>query len=326
MRFQQLQGFCETARQRSFTAAAAVLRLSPPALWHQIRALEREIATGLIQRKGRGVELTDDGRLLLELVEPLVNGFASIRTVFAERKGAVQRRLCVASTPALLASQLRSVVYRFRECFPRVRLTLLDRASQEVLTLVENGEADLGIASLFHEKRDYPLLEYESLFAEPFVLICPADHELARQRVVRLESLTRYPFVLMTPGTLPRHRVERVFREHGLWDRLNVVMETTNNALVVDYVLLGLGISVISGSPDEGPLQALFASMATQPGRANAGKPGLAPAQGLHVRRMTRWFGEETIALVWRKGAYYSEHVRSFRELVRQALTRGRGT
>src|SRR5262249_45125974 len=100
----------------------------------------------------------------------------------------------------------------------------------------------------------------------------------------------------MTPGTLTRHRVERVFREHGLWERLNVIMETTNYALVIEYVTLGLGISVIAGNPDEKSLH------------------------GLYVRQVAKWFGEETIALVWKKGTYQLEHARGFRELVRQAL------
>jgi DNA-binding transcriptional LysR family regulator len=296
LRFQQLQGFCEIARRRSFAAAAAELRVSRPALWQQVRALERELATPLVQRKGRGVELTEDGQVLLELAGPLVSGFASIRLVFADRRGEIHRRLCVASPPSLLATQVRGVVREFRDRYPQVHLTLVDATSPEVLRMVEDGEADLGLAGLFPDESDYGVLEYEPLFTHAYVLICPPGHPLGRRRVLRLEALTRYPFVLMARETLTRTWVERVFRERGLWKKVNVVMETKSYPLVLEYVALGLGISVVARNPTEDL------------------------RQRLEVYPAARWFGEETTALVWRKGAYQPEHVRGFREIVHRAL------
>ena len=73
MRFQQLRSFCEVARFGSFAGAARALHVSRPAIWQQIRSLERELDASLVVRQGRKAELTGDGLALLDnaLLTPL---------------------------------------------------------------------------------------------------------------------------------------------------------------------------------------------------------------------------------------------------------------
>src|SRR5262245_60253547 len=110
MRLQQLRGLCEVARQGSFAAAAQTLRISRPAIWQQVRALEREFGASLVERRGRKAELTGDGRLLLEIVAPLVTGFDGIKTAFRDRREELVRHLTVATTATLLAYELQAPV------------------------------------------------------------------------------------------------------------------------------------------------------------------------------------------------------------------------
>src|SRR5262249_10405815 len=98
LQLQQFRSYCETARLGSFAQAAAALGLSRPAVWQQVRALEVELNARLIVRKGKGVQLTEDGQLLLELIQPLVTGFDSVRSLFEDRKGRLIRQLSLATT------------------------------------------------------------------------------------------------------------------------------------------------------------------------------------------------------------------------------------
>src|ERR1700682_4064386 len=70
----QLRSFCLAATEGNFTTAAKVLGLSAPTVWQQVRALERRLHTTLLRRRGRAVELTPEGHMLLELVQPHVSG------------------------------------------------------------------------------------------------------------------------------------------------------------------------------------------------------------------------------------------------------------
>src|SRR5215472_13075199 len=81
----QLRSFCLAATEGNFTAAAKALGLSASTVWQQVRAQERELKAKLLRRRGRVVELTDGGRLLLDTVQPHVSGLDSLRRLFEAR-------------------------------------------------------------------------------------------------------------------------------------------------------------------------------------------------------------------------------------------------
>src|SRR5438132_201688 len=105
MRLGQLRAFCECGRRKSFSAAARALNLSPSAVWQQVRALERDCAATLLQRQGRLWELTEDGRVLLELASSIVGGADSLQETFAERRAGVLRTLTVLGSPGVLIEE-----------------------------------------------------------------------------------------------------------------------------------------------------------------------------------------------------------------------------
>jgi DNA-binding transcriptional LysR family regulator len=115
---QQLRSFHETARLGSFTAAATALGLANPTVWQQVRALERDLAVRLLEPVGRGCRLTEDGKLLAELVGPLVSSITTLKRRFHEARGRQTTRLVVATTPRIFAEDLPDAVLEFRRRFP----------------------------------------------------------------------------------------------------------------------------------------------------------------------------------------------------------------
>src|SRR5947207_9667202 len=106
VQLEQIRSFCRVARLGSFVAAAAELELSAPTVWRQVRALERECKSRLLVRKGRSVQLTAEGKLALELLEPHLSGIDSVRDLLEERLNEAPRQLTVASTSMLLGDFL----------------------------------------------------------------------------------------------------------------------------------------------------------------------------------------------------------------------------
>jgi DNA-binding transcriptional LysR family regulator len=168
------------------------------------------------------------------------------------------------------------------------------------MALLEKGEVDLAVLGRLDEQPPHPQMEYEPLFAYPFVLICPPDHDLARRPRLTLRDIVRYPLVLLSEGSLARIRVDRVLQTHGLLEKRTVALDTSNATLVTRYVELGLGI-------------ALMPMSSAHPARKK-----------LHVRSVDRWFGAEPVYIVRRKGGAELSHATAFRDIVRGALA-GRG-
>jgi molybdate transport repressor ModE-like protein len=107
---QQLRSFRETVRLGSFKAAAGALGLSHPTVWQQVHALERQLGTGLVEPHKRGCRLTEDGRLLAEMIDSLVADIDTLARRFLESRGQVQQRLTVATTQRTLIEDLSDVI------------------------------------------------------------------------------------------------------------------------------------------------------------------------------------------------------------------------
>src|SRR5947209_6689560 len=116
----QLRSFCLAATQGNFTTAAQALGLSKATVWQQVRALERRLGATFLRRRGRAVELTPEGRLLLEMVQPHLNGLDSLERGFASRRAELPQQLTVASIPYLLSYHLPPVIQEFSQGHPAI--------------------------------------------------------------------------------------------------------------------------------------------------------------------------------------------------------------
>jgi DNA-binding transcriptional LysR family regulator len=196
----QLRSFCLAAAAGNFTSAARALGLSASTVWQQVRALERELKAKLLRRRGRAVELTDEGRLLLGLVQPHVSGLDSLRRFFEMRREGVRPELVLASGAYLLANHLPAPIRRFRAERPSILVTLRVAAWAALHRLVERGEADVAVLACDPDVPRSPFLEYESLFDGQLSVLAPADHPLARARHIGPHDLVKYPLILPPRG------------------------------------------------------------------------------------------------------------------------------
>jgi LysR family glycine cleavage system transcriptional activator len=123
-----LRAFSVAARALSFKAAAEALFVTPSAISHRIRDLERHLGQHVFVRKTRAVELTDAGRALLGEVEPLLAGLDAAIERAARRP---RRRVLQVAVPPFLATELLIPALRsFYGMQPRIDLVISTNASR----------------------------------------------------------------------------------------------------------------------------------------------------------------------------------------------------
>ena len=127
LRFRQIRALVELKRLGGFAEVARHLNLSVPSVWQQIRALEDEFGVSLAIAKGNQVELTDDGQLLVELGEPVVDSFEYLRHAFSERQKGLKRKLTIATTSTILTYDLPEVIAVYRERYPEVKIDFITK-------------------------------------------------------------------------------------------------------------------------------------------------------------------------------------------------------
>jgi DNA-binding transcriptional LysR family regulator len=308
LRFRQFRAFREVARTMSFAAAADALRISRPSLWQQVRALEEELGAALLRTENQQLSLTEDGALLVELIKPLVEEFDSIRTMFADRRTKMVRRLRVATTSSLLSNELQLPVQLYAQEHPAVRFSFVERPSKEAFSLLESGEADLAVVGMLDTTPRPEGFVFDEWLSYPFVVVCPQGHPLEKAKRIEVEDVVEHPLLLPMAATNARQRITAVFEEASCLGAVNCVIESSTALVLARYTEMGLGVAICSISPQ----------LANELRTGGHGHPPLV------VREVRSLFGEEPIVIARRKGGYLFSHVDGFRQLTLSSLQASR--
>lgn len=247
MEWQQLLGFYQVAKLGSFTKAAAATFRTQSALTQQVKALEEDLGCRLLERSGRQVRLTPAGERLCRFAEETFSLYDHLKEDLQELLGRPRGRLRLAAPFTTLFHLLPAVVKEYVRRFPHVELTILDRPQKEVITLVQNGEVDCGLALASLAPRNLVKSRWRRVGT---ALMVPQGHPLTQVQKVSLQALARFPLIL-PPRSLEysgRERVEGLFRRAGL--PYQVVMESGNVELSALYVEMGLGLAFATVSGD----------------------------------------------------------------------------
>jgi DNA-binding transcriptional LysR family regulator len=300
----QLRSFCLAALEGNFTATAKKLGLSVATVWEQVRALERKFQSTLLRRHGHAVEVTPEGRLLLELIQPCVGTLDSLERVFAAQRSELPQVLTVLSTGYLVSYHLVQPVQEFTAANPAVRLRLLANPwSQGMLQRLESGEAEIGVIYYSPDEPRHASVDYEDLFEMQLVLLTATAHPLARKKHLSMTDLVEYPLI-GTPNEHYCHKVvNRLLQRHALQERAHFVLENNSLDVICKYVAAGTGIALLY----------------TGPGKADR-------VPGVQQRVFDPTLDKMSAAIVVRKGSYLSGPAKSFRSIVRRFLGSGNGS
>jgi DNA-binding transcriptional LysR family regulator len=122
MTLDQSQIFIAVAEREHVTRAADTLGLAPPSVSAAVASLEREFGTKLFHRVGRGIALTEGGKLLLDEARTLVNRADAVKLAMREFTGLSRGRLEIKASQTIASHFLPSRLVDFHQAYPRCRL------------------------------------------------------------------------------------------------------------------------------------------------------------------------------------------------------------
>jgi DNA-binding transcriptional LysR family regulator len=244
MDLRHLRHFAAVARTLHFGRAAAELHIAQPALSQSIRGLEAELGVRLLDRNNRRVELSQAGRALLEDAEAVLahvdRAIVRVRLIAQGRAG----RLRVAYTRSTSEGISTEIVDAFRASHPGVTVeTDTLYTSRNVVALVEGRLDAAFVRPPLGAGTD--ALTLLPLGGEPFVVVTPVGHRLARRRRLRREDLREVPLV-----TGARERGPGFFEAMfaSIWGPAtpNIVRIEADEEHMLRAVAGGVGVTVIT--------------------------------------------------------------------------------
>jgi DNA-binding transcriptional LysR family regulator len=234
----------EVAIRGSFSAAAEALAYTQPAVSQQIAALEQETGTRLVERGVRPVRLTDAGRALLAHAEAVLARLDEAQQELGELAGLRRGRLRLASFPTAIATLVPQAIARFRQRHPDVDLTVLDDHGHRLVPRLARWELDLALI-YDHQALPEPEVELERthLLDDPFDLVVPDRHPLARRASASLEELADHTWIGGTPDGAYGRIVLHSCRAAGFEPRL--AFGSDDYQAIQAFVAVGLGVAML---------------------------------------------------------------------------------
>lgn len=293
MNLRDLKYLIALAEHKHFGRAAAACFVSQPTLSTQIKKLEDELGVALVERAPRRVMLTPAGRDAAERARRIVSDVEEMKEAARRSQNPEAGTVRLGIFPTLGPYLLPHVVQRVRERFPQLELLLIEEKTEVILRQLREGRLDAGVLALpLHDDQ----LHLEFLFEEPFVLVVPEMHTLAKNKSLTLQDLAHESLLLLEDGHCLRDQALDVCHLAGAGEKNG--FRATSLETLRQMVAANVGITLL-------PVLSV--------------KPPVASSQDVHLLPFRAPAPSRRIAMVWRRSSAMSDFLMklaaTFREL-----------
>jgi DNA-binding transcriptional LysR family regulator len=185
-------------------AAASSLDFTPSAVSQQIKRLERQTGSALLERVGRRVLLTEHGRLVADRGFALLGDLEALESIAHAPDAPLSGSFRIASFSTANRGLATPLIARLRDVAPALRVTMTEMDPWDVLELLERGRADMGLVHNWNTVTlDVgPSLETERLFDDRADVLVSIDHPFAGRECVTPADLGSETWVSTPVGTI----------------------------------------------------------------------------------------------------------------------------
>lgn len=255
MQLRHLRYFIAVGEAQSFVKGAERLHVSQPTVSQQIRDLEQELGSPLLERLPRGVKLTPQGQIFLKEVKQVLARLDEACTA-VRRENSPLPRLRVAYPPSVgrthyVLEQARA----FQSTLHDIDIEMVEMYSVQQHQALAAGTIDVGFCfDCCERNRD---LAQSHLETYPVVLTLPAAHRLAAMKSIPVAELKKEPFVRMRRERIPADfdRIEAACRAIHL--RPRIVQEAMREPALLKLVARGVGLAFAKMYAGEAPVRGL---------------------------------------------------------------------
>ncbi|GAB6927080.1 selenium metabolism-associated LysR family transcriptional regulator [Paenibacillus sp. JCM 10914] len=240
MNISQLETLITISKTMSFRKAGELLNLTQPAVSAQIKSLEEEFKTVLVDRS-QPVTLTDRGQVFVEHAEQILSIVDELKQRLNDLDQTPQGHIQLGTTTSIAIQILPRVLSYFQDQFPHIKTTIQSMASSQIYHSVENGLIDIGLGYLIERN---PNLSTSVLYYDSFELVVSPQHPLAKLSTASIDVLGGIPLILLSRDTVGRRFADEVMKKHGI--QPHVVMELSSSEEIKRMVEINLGAAIIS--------------------------------------------------------------------------------
>ena len=269
--FEDFRTFTAVIERQSFSAAAAVLGVSQPAVSQQIRQLESRFGVKLIERVGRRATPTAAGTELLAHARGIGAAVAAAADAMVPHAAGTAGRVRIGTGATACIYLLPAMLRDLRQRFPSLDIVVSTGNTPEIVRAVEENRIDVALVTLPVAGR---MFDVRPVLDDEFVVIGTRGMRLPRE--ITAAELARLPLMLYEPGATTRRLIDEWSMAAGV--AFQPIMELGSVEAMKELIGAGLGCGIL-------PRMALRRQGASSPFVVRSLRPRLERTLGLVLRR-----------------------------------------
>jgi DNA-binding transcriptional LysR family regulator len=229
----------------SVGAAAEALGYTPSAVSQQLAKLERETRTTLVERRGRGIALTDAAQQLAHTAEQVLGLVERAELALEAQRGQAVGELTVGAFPTAARGLLPPALVRLHREHPDLDVRVVEIDPFEAGEAVVRGELSVAVV---HDWHNTPLALPEALSrtrlgTDPADVLVPAGHPLAGKESVQPSDLAGERWICQPAGTICHDWLIRTMRRAGVEPEVAYSVAEYQTQLAI--LAQGIGIALL---------------------------------------------------------------------------------
>lgn len=249
---QQLRILKAIAIEQNFTNAASSLYISQPSLSKQIKLLEKNLDTLLINRERNNISLTESGKIFLQYADRILILCEESCRALIDLKNGDRGNLIVGASQTIGTYLMPRILALFAQNYPQIHLKVQVDSTRAIATSIIKREIDIALVGgeISNELK-------EKLTIQPFVhdelcLIVSKSHPFARKKIIKKEDLYSLDFITLHSNSTIKKFIDNILYQNKIQTKeLKTILQLNSIEGIKTAVSLGLGAAFVSSSAIE---------------------------------------------------------------------------
>lgn len=207
MTLAQLQYVEVVSRLRSFSKASKELHITQPALTLQIKKLEEELGFSIFNRTKMPLVITKEGEVFLKRAIQIIRLVDDLYDVAIELEEEISGTLNIGAIPTIAPYLTPVFMENLHKEYPKLRLSIKEQLTEEIITSVKNGEIDAGIIATPVQAKG---VEFRTLFYEKFFLYVSDRSPFYKRESINLNEIDLSELWYLNEGNCFQNQVNAI--------------------------------------------------------------------------------------------------------------------
>ncbi|SHH13054.1 LysR family transcriptional regulator [Tepidibacter thalassicus] len=235
--------FLTVAKTKNYTKAGQILNLTQPAVSQQIKFLEEYYNVKLIKKRGKQIDLTQEGEILFKYAKELEILSRNLESKL-KNKSSIVKKYNIGATMTIGEYVLPYILGEYRNIYKNIDIILNVNNTKIIIEKLLNREIDLALIEGCFDKSKF---NYKKMKDDELVLAVSNKHYFSKKKEVELDEVLSGNLILREKGSGTREIFENKLVELGYnLEKINVYMEIGSINAIKSLVESNLGYTVIS--------------------------------------------------------------------------------